>query len=209
MPRNIRIIKRGSSEVNGSSWILFVRNGDCALGFRLVCCLLLSLLVLSSCAGNEGRAEHLYDKAQREVRDGDLQAAIEICEKIVENYPTTETARLARRQIVLYRGLEEAVRSYPVRTARDLIVQTARAIERYRSRHRSWPPDLERLVPRYLPRPAVDPWGRELHYRPKPRGRGYILACFGEDGAPGGEGDSADWFVEDGKFVLQPSRGLM
>lgn len=149
----------------------------------------------------------MYDEAQIAVRDGDLQAAIEIYEKVVETYPTTETARLARRQIVLYQGLDQAVRSFPARSARDLMVRTARAIERYRSRHRAWPPDLAHLVPRFLPEPAMDPWGRELHYRVKPRGRGYILACFGEDGEAGGEGDSGDWFVEDGAFVVQPSGG--
>jgi general secretion pathway protein G len=165
--------------------------------------------LLAGCANDEERAERLYDKAQSQVEQGELQSAIEIYETIVDRYPGTVTARNARRQIVLYRGLEDAVRSYPVRVARDLIVETARGIERYRRRTRTWPPDLERLVPDYLPKVPTDPWGRVLLYQVKARGRGYILACFGADGEPGGTGDAADWFVEDGSFVLQPSRRLM
>lgn len=161
---------------------------------------------MSGCAGDEAKAERLYDKAQREVEDGELQAAIEIYETIVDRFPGTRTAREARKQIVLYEGLEEAVRSYTVRLARDLMVQTARAIERYRRSKRSWPPDLDKLIPAYLRQPAVDPWGRLLLYQAKPGKRGYILACFGEDGEPGGAGDSADWFVEDGLFVRKPTK---
>lgn len=208
MPRNLRIIKRSSGEVNGSSWILIVRNGLCVNDVRLLSCLLFFVLLLAGCASEEERAGRMYDKAQSHVEEGELQSAIEIYETIVSRYPGTVTARNASRQIVLYRGLEDAVRSYPVRVARDLIVETARGIELYRRRTRRWPPDLDRLVPDYLPQLPTDPWGRVLLYQVKARGRGYILACFGEDGEPGGEGDGADWYVEDGSFVLQPSKGL-
>ena len=209
MPKNLRIIERATGEVNGSSWTLSVRNGHCASRVRLLSCLLLAALSFTGCASDEQRAERLYDEAQGEVQAGQLEAAIEIYERIIDRYPRTATAREARRQIVLYEGLEDAVRSYPVRVARDLIVETARGIEKYRRRQRAWPRELEQLVPDDLPQLPVDPWGRALLYQVKPRGRGYILACLGADGEPGGKGDDADWFVENGSFVLQPSRRMM
>lgn len=169
--------------------------------------MLLFLALLSfGCTSKEERAERLYDKAQLQVQEGEFDAAVAIYEQIVDRFPGTTAARDARRQIVLYRGLDDAVRSYPARVARDLIVETARAIERYRRRERAWPESLERLVPGYLAQLPVDPWGRVLLYEAKGRRRGYILACLGEDGEPGGQGDGADWFVEDGSFVRQPSR---
>jgi general secretion pathway protein G len=206
VPENLRIIEPDPVEVNRSSEIRIVRRGSRSRVWRLLICLLLALLAPLGCTNDEERAERLYEKAQQEVQEGKLQAAIEIYERIVDRYPGTRTARRAQRQIVLYEGLEDAVRSYPGRMARDLIVRTARAIERYRQRKRTWPSDLNRLVPDYLPEPPVDPWGRDLLYEVKRRRRGYVLACFGEDGEPGGAGDDADWFVEDGSFVMTPPK---
>jgi hypothetical protein len=86
------------------------------------------------------------------------------------------------------------------------VIRTARALQRYRDRRRAWPTHLSALVPDYLDRVPWDPWGRELLYRAKPSGRGYVLACYGADGEPGGEGDDRDWLVENGSFVRALSR---
>jgi hypothetical protein len=166
------------------------------------------LLFLTGCAGDAGRADKLFGTAQQHVRAGEIEQAVEVLEQLLEQYPETPAAEQARREVLLYRGLAGAVRSYPVREARDRIVTTARALQRYRDRRRAWPDSLEQLVPKYLESFPLDPWGRELLYEAKPRGRGYHLACFGADGEPGGVDDDADWFVEDGAFVLNPSRSL-
>ena len=82
------------------------------------------------------------------------------------------------------------------------MVQSARALERYRA-SRGGPPDsLDALVPSYLPAAVTDPWGRPLVYERSPKG--YRLACLGSDGAPGGEGDSGDLIVVNGSFVTAP-----
>ena len=61
------------------------------------------------------------------------------------------------------------------------------------------------MLPDLLGEPPIDPWGRPLFYQRKPRGRGYVLSCYGSDGRRGGSGDAADIFVEDGEFVGNPS----
>ena len=169
---------------------------------------LVCLLLIAGCACDEGKADRLYQTAQEHVRAGELEQAVTVLDGLLQQYPETPAAEQARREVVLYRGLAGAVRSYPVREARDQIVTTARALQRYRDRRRTWPDSLDRLVPGYLDEFPLDPWGRELLYEAKPRGRGYHLACFGADGEPGGAGDDADWFIEDGAFVLNPSRSL-
>ena len=85
------------------------------------------------------------------------------------------------------------------------MIRTGRAIYRYEDRRRRWPATLGDLVPKYLSEAPIDPWGRELVYLVKPRRRGYVLGCYGADGRPGGEGEARDWYIEDGRFVGQPS----
>jgi hypothetical protein len=137
-----------------------------------------------------------------------LQRAVQLYDRLLEEFADTEAAKKARSEAVLFRGLADAVQSYPARSARDLVLQTARAIQRYRSGKRSWPGTLENLVPGYLRKVPIDPWGRQLFYAAKKSGRGYYLACYGRDGQSGGTRDDADWLVEDGDFVHRLSREL-
>ncbi len=165
---------------------------------------LVALAMLAGC--REQGADRLYRDAGRFVERGDLPAAIERYERILRDYPGTRAADRAKSDVVLYRGLLEASRKYPLRRARDLVVQTARAVERFHRERGKWPSALGELVPAYLSSEPVDPWGRLLDYRPKAAG-GYVLGCRGADGADGGSGDSADILVEDGKFVKGGSEG--
>ena len=160
----------------------------------------------SACDG-EGRAERLHDKAVRHVDEGKLEEAIALYQQVIDRYPDSDAARRARRQIVLYRGLDEAVQRFPLREARDLMVKTARAIQRYKGRHRRSPESLDRLLPDLLAEPPIDPWGRALVYERTSEGRGYRLACYGSDGRPGGLGEAVDWYVENGEFVRNPGGG--
>jgi hypothetical protein len=164
-------------------------------------------LVLVSFAGcREQRAERLYREAGRQVDRGDLAAAVERYDRILAEYPGTRAAGRAKSDVVLYRGLLEASRRYPVRQAGDLLIQSARALERFREATGSSPSSLRELVPAYLPAEPVDPWGRALEYRAKPGG-GYTLRCRGADAADGGGGENADLVVEDGKFVRGSPEG--
>jgi hypothetical protein len=204
--KNFRIIDAEPFEVNGRWRKAFVRDAVWCRNVRVTSCLLLLCCFLVACGGEESDAEELYKQAQGQVRANEIDAAVATWQKVVRDYPTTEAAARARHDVGIYAGIDNAVRSYPVRMSQDVIIHTARALQRYRDSRRRWPDSLNRLVPRYLPEEPLDPWGRDLLYEAKPRRRGYLLACLGADGDPGGEGKDADWFVEDGEFVRRPAR---
>jgi hypothetical protein len=195
-----QIIRCGSCEVNGRTRTLSIRNRlYCDRPWLALCVIV--LLALSAACTREGKAERLHESAKEHVKSGELELATEDYDRLLEEYADTEAAKRAAKEAVLYRGLADAVQSYPARTARDLVVETARAIQRYRSTRRAWPTTLEQLVPDYLRKVPIDPWGRQLFYGKKKSGRGYYLACYGENGVSGGTSDDADWLVEDGDFV--------
>lgn len=162
-----------------------------------------TLLVLGC---SEYRASRLYDQAHRMIRDDRIEDAVETYETLLARYPETDVAAVARTEVKLYRSLAEAVRLYPSRRARDTLVATARAIEAFRARRRLYPESLDSLVSaHYLSELPRDPWDRALLYRPDADRRGYRLMSYGNDGQPGGEADSADWVIEDGRFVVAAS----
>lgn len=183
MPRNGSIIRRGRPEVN----------------FAIACFLL--VVVLAGCSSDEDRAQRMYDAAMDDVRDEDLEGAIAKFGEVVQRYPETPAGREAAKDIVLYRGLAGAVDRFPARSARDLMVDTARRIERFRGRNRRAPRSLEELFG--AEQVPTDPWGRPLRYRTIRGGRGYELSCLGMDDKAGGTGNSGDLLVRNGEFVLE------
>jgi hypothetical protein len=153
----------------------------------------------TACGGRERRAERLWRQALESVERGDTQQAVDLLQKLIDEYPDADVAAKARDQIVVYRGLAHAVQSYPTRRARELMVQIARAIEAARLPTGRAPASLDELVPTRLSAVPRDPWGRSFAYDAS--GRGYRLRCLGSDGAPGGLGDAGDLLVVDGAFV--------
>ena len=182
-------MRRRSDEVNGSRALTMLRVVATAMLF----------VAMVACHGAERRAERLWRHALDLVAKGDTSGAIVELQRILDEYPDTDVAEKARKQIVLYRGLENAVLSYPTRRAREIMIQVARAIESFRARERRVPSTLDELVPRHLAEVPRDPWDHALVY--EPRARGYGLRCRGADGAPGGDGDAGDLVVENGEFV--------
>jgi len=172
-------------------------NGRKGRVAALAICLAATVLGL---ACDEAKADRLYRDAAARVERGDLAGAVERLDKIVSEHPQTRAAEKARSDVILYRGLLEASRRFPVRRAADTVVQVARALERYRHDRGGAPASIAGLVPEYLDREPEDPWGRKLPYRVTPGG-GYVLSCLGEDGAEGGEAAAADIVVQDGRFV--------
>jgi len=198
---NARIINRATSEVNA-------RSGESAKVFSthllarsLIAMLIGVALLATGCGSRERQAERLHRKASQAVEDGNLQEAVDLFSKILEQYPDTEIADRAEEEIKIYRGLVGAARRYPTWQARDDMVIMARALERYRSRNGKPPDGLAALIPRYIDAEPVDPWGRPFIYYVKSGGRKYVLASLGADGSEGGEGEASDIVIENGRFV--------
>jgi len=189
-----RIMKRRFDEVN----MRRIRTRS----FFVVAFALTIIASLTSCDGRERRAERLWRQAQERVAKGETQDAVDLLQELINKYPDAEIASKARDQIVVYRGLAHAVQSYPLRRARDMMVQVARSIERYRARSGRAPNSLDELIPSGLAAVPSDPWGHPFTYVPS--GRGYRLSCLGSDGSPGGTGDAADIVVVNGDFVAGP-----
>ena len=197
VPRNERIIRPREAEVNGVRVALRVAS-------------IVTLVALASVAlgCREARAEKLYAEATALVEHGELENAVRVFEDILDRYPDTRSAERARKEIELYRGLTTAVDFYAPRKVYDLMISTAREIYRFQDRRGRWPSGLDQLTPAFLAKPAIDPWGHALLYAAKPARRGYVLGCYGSDGQRGGDGEARDWFIENGRFVQQPSVAL-
>jgi hypothetical protein len=198
---NARIISRATIEVNA-------RSGESAKVFstRLLARSLIALLIgvallASSCGSRERQAGRLHRKAAQAIEDGNLEEAVNLFSKILEDYPETEVADRTEEDIKIYRGLVGAAERYPTRQARDELILIARAVERFRYRNRKPPDDLSTLVPTFMDAEPVDPWGRPFIYYVKSGGRKYVLASLGSDGTEGGEGEASDIVVENGRFV--------
>ena len=163
--------------------------------------MIISLIAVAGCGADERRAERLRRDAMEAVDAGQLEAAIELLQTVVDDYANTDTAQQATEDLKTYRNLLGAQRNFPVRQARDTMVALGKTLERYRRQHRRYPATLQQLEPQFLERPAVDPWGRPFVYEPLRNAKGYLLACLGEDGGSGGVGADADLHVRDGRFI--------
>ena len=164
---------------------------------------LLTTAAVISCGGRERRAERLYREATALIEHSELDQAVSRLDRLLVEYPDTEAAKKAKEEIVLYRGLADSVRTYPVRRATDALIQVARALDRFHGRRRTWPESLETLVPGEIAAIPEDAWGRALFYERKETGKGYLLGSFGADGASGGSGEKMDLVVEDGAFARE------
>jgi hypothetical protein len=143
--------------------------------FFVVSCVAAFVVVASSCGGRERHAERLWRQALECVEKGDTPGAVERLQKLIDQYPDAEIAAKAREQIIVYRGLVNAVESYPTRRARELMVQIARAIEGFRRERGKPPATLLELVPGKLAEIPDDPWGHPFSY--ETAGRSYRLRC--------------------------------
>jgi Type II secretion system (T2SS), protein G len=157
------------------------------------------LVVASACGGTERRAERLWRRALERVEKGDTPGGVDDFQKLITMYPDAQIAGKAREQIVVYRGLANAIQSYPMRRARELMVQVSRAIESFKRERGRAPETLDELVPGKLADVPLDPWNHPFEY--EMTARGYRLCCLGSDGSSGGDGDASDLNVVDGAFV--------
>lgn len=169
MIESARIMKRRHSEVN-------TRTVRARLFFSVVFAVFL-VITVSSCGGDERRAQRLWRQAIERVEKGDTQGAVDRLQKLIDTFPDSSAATKARAQIVVYQGLATAVENYPLRRARELMVQLSRSIETFRRETGHVPSTLDELVPALMPSVPKDPWDRPFGY--EPTARGYRLTCLG------------------------------
>jgi len=185
-----RIMKRRKNEVNTRTFR--------ARWFFVIAPAVLLMLTTLSCGGDERHAERLWRQAIACVEKGDTQGGVDRLQKIIDTFPDSRVAEKARAQIVVYRGLANAVENYPLRRARELMVQISRAIESFRREKGRAPATLEDLVPAKLTSVPNDPWDRPFLY--ETTARGYRLRCRGAERAPEGSAAAAGLLVVDGEF---------
>ncbi len=202
LPEGRAIIERGVAEVNDltAAFFIFFSNKILQIVTRLCLCV---ALVGVACASDEERAERLSQKAIAAVEAEQLDEAIALYREVADRYPQTTAAREAEKRITFLSGLSNSVDRYPSRTARQLMVTAARAVQSYRYRKGRYPDSLDDLMPKMLDETPIDPWGRPLQYERLKRG--YRLSCLGADGRRGGDGDATDFVVVNGNFVSDPA----
>lgn len=194
MLESARIMKRRKSEVNTRTF--------CARWFFIAVPAMVLMVTTSSCGGNERHAERLWRQAIACVEKGDTQGAVDRLQKLIDTFPDSRVAAKAREQIIVYRGLQTAVETYPMRRTHELMVQIARAIESFRRERGRAPASLDELVPAKLVSVPKDPWDRPFLY--ETTARGYRLRCRGVEGAPEGAPEAAGLLVVDGEFRAVP-----
>lgn len=201
LPEDRSIIERAVAEVNGlpSAFTDFFFNKTLPAATGLCLCV---ALASGACASDETKAQRMTKKAVAAVEAQQLDEAIALYREAIARYPGTTAAMQAQERITFLSGLAHSVSSFPSRTARELMVETARAVQRYLHRKGRYPDSLDDLMPRMLSEAPIDPWGTPLNYERLKNG--YRLSCLGGDGRRGGEGVATDFVVVNGNFVSDP-----
>jgi len=176
---------------------------------RAVLIILIGSGLLCQCGKKrEEVAKERYFQATDLIRQKKIPEAVEVLREVRDQYPSSEWADKATRDLVFY---EDAVQLEQY--AKQLVVksdftQIARACELYRARYNQYPESIMTLMPEYVKKVMKDPWGRNYWYISESRGRQfYILACFGADQIPGGNGNDMDIVLESGKFTVGGALG--
>ncbi|NOY24150.1 MAG: hypothetical protein GXO70_11665 [Acidobacteria bacterium] len=157
-------------------------------------------LLLTSCGSNETpEAAFLLDEAHQASNRGDYTQAVKLLGQIINQYPGSKEATIASEEYDTFKDLFR----YEVEARKQAEVQAVkkvgRAVEIFHQKKRRYPENLDVLIPRYLPARVKDPWDNPIFYK-KSR-NGYMIACFGKDGVPGGLDENRDIFIQNGQFV--------
>lgn len=157
-------------------------------------------LLMSSCGSNETpEAAFLLDEAHQASNRGDYTQAVKLLGQIINQYPGSKEAAIASEEYDTFKDLFR----YEVEARKQAEVQAikkvGRAVEIFHQKRQRYPENLDVLIPRYLPARVKDPWGNPIFY--KKSQNGYMIACFGKDGVPGGLEENRDVFIQNGQFV--------
>lgn len=175
-----------------------------------ICFALLLVGGLVSCKDEKAeKAKLLYDRAELYAERRQFAQAIEIMQRIQIDYGETEFGPRSEQMIEDYQGLQQLVLENDRQEIRSKFKRINRALENYRVRFLAFPitPEDMKKLPSVVNPEWVDPWGNPIYYKPTyssnriPRRApdGYVLACFGKDGLPGGSDQDLDLFYRDNK----------
>lgn len=181
------------------------------------------LLLTSGCSNGEDPRlpTHLYEDALQKNQAGHGDAARLMMEGIVKQFPDSEAATKARKDIYQIDALQKKELSQRQQEVRTVIKRVMDALSRYKTKKGEYPSNLLDLVPEYLESPPLTPWGNPFPYRAfvgvpiedvtDRRGNvsqrfntkldHYHFCCLGTDFEPGGFGMAADILVKDGEIL--------
>ena len=181
------------------------------------------LLLTLGCGNSEDPRlpAQLYEDALQKNQAGQGDAARLLMEEIVKQFPDSEAATKARKDIYQIDALQKkdlGQRQQEVKTVTKRVID---ALTRYKTKKGEYPSNLLDLVPEYLESPPQTPWGHPFLYRAfvgvpiedvtDRRGNisqrfntkldHYYLCCLGTDFEPGGVGMATDIMVKDGEIL--------
>ena len=187
---------------------------------------LLALVLLGGCSSEDPRLpQQIYEEAFRLNQQGHMVEAKSLMEQLIKRYPESPSALQARKDLVSIESMIKRDISERQREVRSAMKRVTDALYRYKEKKGEYPASLENLMPEYLDRIPVTPWGHPFFYRAyvnspiedaKDR-RGnltqrfntkldrYNLVCLGTDLQPGGEGMGSDILIADGEPFAERS----
>lgn len=163
-----------------------------------------ALVIAAACASKpEDKAKEMYFKGVDLVKEKKIAEAIVVYKQVRDRYPATEWGQKAKKELVFYEDVVQIDQYSEQRTIKTDFREISRACELYRVRANTYPDTISALMPEYLKKVMKDPWGRSYYYTVENRGgrSTIVLACFGEDEIPGGEGDAMDVILEGERFT--------
>lgn len=163
----------------------------------------------------------LYEDALQKNQAGQGDAARLMMAEIVKQFPDSEAANKARKDIYQIDALQKKELTQRQQEVRITLKRVMDALTRYKTKKGEYPDSLMNLVPEYLESPPLTPWGHPFPYRAyvgapiedvtDRKGRlsqkfntkldHYYLCCLGTDFEPGGVGMAADILVKDGEVL--------
>ena len=181
------------------------------------------LLLALGCGDSEDPRlpTHLYDDALQKNQAGHGDAARLMMVEIVKQFPDSEAAIKARKDIFQIDALQKKELAQQRQAVRTMMKRVMDALTRYKTQKGEYPSSLMDLVPEYLESAPLTLWGHPFPYRAfvgvpiedvtDRRGKlsqrfntkldHYHFCCLGTDFEPGGFGMAADILVKDGEFL--------
>ncbi len=179
-------------------------------------------MALAGCNAEDPRLPtQLYEDAVQKNQANQGAAAKLMMQRIVQQYPESEAATKARKDLYLIESMQKKELGERQQTVKQGLKRVTDALSRYKTKKGEFPGSLTDLVPDYLESVPETPWGHPFLYRAyvgvpmedvtDRRGNvtqrmntkldHYHLCCLGTDFEPGGEGMAADILVRDGEIL--------